>query len=246
MGLYSAGTLACREFGYIMNVVSVQLGQFIWKQCFIVYTQQIEQLAERGRPLTKWKNNGETWQHSVCHCIMDGLRPPNCHHDKMCCNPLCRFSSCRYGILVVVFQFDSCGRKARKCVHPALRDPEYGGGLCVPAHFATNPSGKMLTGLWKGLSWGEWSGPSWNKNLICSNSCECQLSFIFGIVPFDVISVKGTKKKETPFRDAYACAGSMLHLRIPLFHFWQHGKMAWCRQNNLQLCGSQTWRMCSL
>lgn len=103
-----------------------------------------------------------------------------------------------------------------------IRDPECRGGLCVPAHFATNPSGKMLTGWWKGLSWGEWSGPSWNKNLICPNSCECQLVFIFGIVPFDVISVKGTnkeKKKETPFRDAFTCAGSMLHLRIPLFHF---------------------------
>ena len=29
MGLNSAGTLACREFGKIMNVVNVQLGHFI-------------------------------------------------------------------------------------------------------------------------------------------------------------------------------------------------------------------------
>ena len=77
-----------------------------------------------------------------------------------------------------------------------IRDPECRCGLCVPAHFATNPSGKMLTGWWKGLSWGEWSGPSSNKNLICPNSCECQFFFIFGIVPFDVISVKGTHKEK--------------------------------------------------
>ena len=69
---------------------------------------------KRGRPLV-------TSHINFSHCIADGSWRPNFLFGKMLGSSLfhilwtsrCSFSPCPYGIVVVVFHFDSGGRKAK-------------------------------------------------------------------------------------------------------------------------------------
>ena len=74
--------------------------------------------------LSNEMTNCQPLQNIISHCIMYGLRRPNCHHGKMLGSTSFHilwtfksvFSPCPYGIVVVVFHFDSGGRKAKKTV----------------------------------------------------------------------------------------------------------------------------------
>ena len=77
-----------------------------------------------------WLNgmtHGQTSQINFSHCITDGSRRPNCLFGKMRGNCVVHilwtfrssFSPCPYRIVVVVFHFDSGGRKARSLDHRA-------------------------------------------------------------------------------------------------------------------------------
>ena len=66
--------------------------------------------------------NCQPLQNIISHCIMYGLRRPNCYHGKMLGSTSFHilwtfksvFSPCPYGIVVVVFHFDSGGRKTKQ------------------------------------------------------------------------------------------------------------------------------------
>ena len=61
----------------------------------------------------------QTLQNSISDYIIDGLQRPKCYHGKMF-DSISFFSTCPRGIVVVVFHFDSGGRKAKQKVVPSL------------------------------------------------------------------------------------------------------------------------------
>ena len=76
----------------------------------------------------RWHSNFDimpsrkTLHNIISHCIMNSLRRLNCHHGTMLGSTSFHilwifrsiFSPCPYGIVVVVFHFDSGGRRAKK------------------------------------------------------------------------------------------------------------------------------------
>ena len=79
---------------------------------------------KRGRPPVKWddKLSVKDYRTLFSHHIIDGLLRPKCHHGKMLgtisfhtlWTSRCSFCLCPYGIVIVVFHFNSGGRKAKK------------------------------------------------------------------------------------------------------------------------------------
>ena len=97
--------------------MDIGLAQLAGKRALTVYL-----LANRDVHWLNGMTNCPTSQINFSHCVTDGLRRPNCLFGKMRGNSLFHilwasrssFSPCPYGIVVVVFHFDSGGRKAKQ------------------------------------------------------------------------------------------------------------------------------------
>ena len=102
---------------------------------------------KRGRPLVKWDDKLSNITNQFFPLRQDGLRRPNCLFGKMRGNSLFHilwasrssFSPCPYGIVVVVFHFDSGGRKAKQsCFSSVCRSSAFPWSSDVPFQ---NPAG---------------------------------------------------------------------------------------------------------
>ena len=106
--------------------------------------------------LSNGMTNCQPLQNIISHCILYGLRRPNCHHGKMLGSTSFHilwtfksvFSPCPYGIVVVVFHFDLGGRKAKKT---SCR-----GGEGFPSIFFCTITAKSWQ-LWKSSADGCWA-----------------------------------------------------------------------------------------